>query len=269
MASKLKVAVASLDIAWADVEENLTTVEECIKSLPAGTDLLVLPELFSTGYIIDRSTLDDVAESNTGKTVGCLLQLARNYSIALAGSFLAREGDRLFNRAFFIEPSGDTVFYDKNHLFSLSSEMNLFNAGSRPYPLVRFRGWNIAMIICYDLRFPAWCRNRSSAYYDMMLVPANWPQSRKYAWEHLLIARAIENQAVYIGANRSGNDDFGCYDDMSMVFDAMGKPIKPDCNESVNKSASRLFVVTLDKQQLEECRTKLPFLGDANDFGFL
>lgn len=268
MPSSLKVAVASLDIAWADVEENLSTTEKCLNRLSVDTDLLVLPELFSTGYIIDQNTLSDVAESNSGKTVGRLTELARRHSVAIAGSFLAREGTRFYNRAFFIEPSGETVFYDKNHLFSLSSEMNIFEAGTHPYPVVRFRGWNIAMIICYDLRFPAWCRNRPEAY-DLMLVPANWPQSRKYAWEHLLIARAIENQAVFVGANRSGEDDFGCYKDMSLVFDAMGKPINPEEDSVVNLSGTNLFTVKLDKHQLEECRSKLPFLNDANEFGFV
>ncbi len=265
MNSKLKVAILSLDIAWADVEENLLNVEKCLKKLPGDADLVVLPELFSTGYIVDRNTLENIAETNNDKTMKRLLLLAETYSIAIAGSFIAREGTQLFNRAFFIEPSGESVFYDKKHLFSLSSEMTLFNAGKQSYPLLRYRGWNISMIICYDLRFPAWCRNKEQDY-DLMLVPANWPEARVYAWEHLLIARAIENQAVFIGANRSGNDDFGCYQNMSRVFDSMGKPVVSDTEFSV--SGTEVIVITLDKDAVDKCRSKLPFLKDADEFYF-
>lgn len=264
--SKLKIAIVSLDIAWADRDENLSKVKEALKLLPYDTDIVVLPELFSTGFVVDTATISNIAETNNGNTVKTLCELAYQHRVAIAGSFLAGDGDNYFNRGFFIEPSGENVFYDKAHLFSLSQENKIYNHGCRHYPVVRFRGWNIALVICFDLRFPAWCRAINSNY-DIMLVPANWPQSRKYAWEHLLIARAIENQAIYVGADRSGSDDFGTYDNMSLIFDGLGKPIAMKHLHNDNHSLN-ITIAEVDKEHLEESRTKLPFQSDSDTFQF-
>lgn len=262
------IALLPLDIAWADPSENFQRIRSAVDSLSQSVDLIVLPELFSTGYITDMSTIDNLARNYSTATLSMLHDIARRSNAAISGSFLTCSAAGYVNRGFFIEPSGEETFYDKAHLFCLSKESDIFQAGQSHYPVVRFRGWNIALIVCYDLRFPAWCRSQNSSY-DMMIVPANWPKSRAYAWEHLLIARAIENQAVYVGINRSGIDDFGHYDNMTIVVDAMGQPVKGvELSSGIRDSSIAMQIVTVDKVQLIDCRHRLPFQCDADTFRF-
>lgn len=257
---RLRVAALPLDIKLTDKESNLRAVENAFTHLPAGVDIVVLPELFSTGYTDDEAAMRQVAERNTESTIDRLKALATKYSTAIAGSFAALTPPHIYNRAFFIEPSGDEYFYDKRHLFSVSTESNVFTAGDRPSPEIRFRGWNIALAVCYDIRFPVWCRNRYNAC-DLMLVCANWPQVRAYAWEHLLIARAIENQYCIVGANRGGSDRYGTYDGLTFVFDHRG------CN--VGFPAGSFIFAELSKAKLEQHRTGFPVANDADDFEIL
>lgn len=224
MADILTIAAIELDIAWADVNENLRRVADAIDRLPSEVEIVVLPEMFSTGFIADQILLQEVAERETLPTLQALRRLAEDHSVAIAGSMVAGEDGKVFNRAFFISPDGREMFYDKRHLFRLSAEHSLYTGGNAYPPVIRYKDWNISMIVCFDLRFPVWSRNTEEQY-DCLLVPANWPQVREYAWEHLLIARAIENQAVVVGANRGGTDDFGSYDGLSYIYDEMGKPI--------------------------------------------
>lgn len=254
------VATISLDIAWADIEENIFQLKKSIEVLPDKVDLVVLPELWSSGYVSDSDLLSGISAMNQNEVLRQLKDITHQHNFAIAGSFIASNAGKYYNRAFFIEPSGEESYYDKAHLFSLSSESKVYERGVDLYNIVRFRGWNIAMIVCYDLRFPAWCRNADVSY-DMMLVPANWPQSRKYAWEHLLIARGIENQAIYVGCNRSGKDDFGIYDDMSMMVDGLGK-------RSDKAIAPIVSIAEFNKDVLEESRKKLPFQSDSDPFLF-
>ncbi|MBD5232838.1 MAG: nitrilase family protein [Bacteroidales bacterium] len=257
LTDRLRVAALPLKIKWADKEANLAAVAEAMKSLPAGTDIVVLPELFSTGYSDDPELMRELAERNTGETVDTLKALAAQYSVAIAGSFLAFTAPKVYNRGFFIEPSGEETFYDKRHLFSLSQEASIFTKGSSPLPIVRFRGWNVAMIVCYDLRFPVWCRCRANSY-DLLLVPSNWPQSRGYAFEHLLIARAIENQCSVVGANRGGADSYGVYDDLTFIFDGRGMP--------VSRIEGPFVVADLSRMSQEKYRKNFPVSFDADDF---
>lgn len=213
----IRVAALPMNIVWADKEANFRTLRIAMESLPEHTDIVVLPELFSTGYADKPEVLEELAERNTQATVDILKHLAAEYSVAMSGSFLARTAHHIYNRGFFIEPNGDETFYDKRHLFSLGSECRNLAPGVEPIRSVRFRGWNVAMIICYDLRFPAWCRNRHNDY-DLLLVPSSWPQSRGYAFEHLLIARAIENQCAVVGADRGGQDEYGAYDGLTRIY---------------------------------------------------
>ena len=201
----LRIATLPMPIAWGDRNANIAFVEQALSSLPEKTDIVVLPELFTTGYSDDPETMAELAERNTGDTVNTLRRWASRYGCAFAGSFLASTPPHYYNRGFIIEPNGDETFYDKRHLFSLSNEARMFAPGTTPPPVVRFRGWNISLIVCYDLRFPVWCRSRHNSY-DLLLVVANWPKARGYAFEHLLIARAIENQCAVVGANRGGSD---------------------------------------------------------------
>lgn len=221
----MKVAIVPLDITWGDVEENLISAAERLRHVETGTDIVVLPEMFSTGYISNREQLKIIAGASVEHTLDAIHRWASFFKFAIAGSFITCENGHFYNRGFFIEPSGDETFYDKHHLFSLGGEKDLYTAGMTPPPVFRYLGWNIALSICYDLRFPEWLRNINAAY-DLMLLPASWPESRGYAWKHLLIARAIENQSFIVGANRSGKDDHGDYPVAnSFIFDYLGRDI--------------------------------------------
>lgn len=257
--STLKVVALPADIVTGDTVANMHNLDVFMSSIDVDTDVVVLPELFSTGFIADKSKMTELAETNTGETITRLKQLSRRYNVAIAGSFLAHTASNLYNRAFFIEPSGDETFYDKRHLFGVSAEASIMKHGDTTPPVVRFRGWNIAMIVCYDLRFPVWCRNTGNRY-DLLLVVANWPEARAYAWKHLLIARAIENQAYVIGANRGGHDEFGDYDNLTYIFDYLGRPAA-EINDRNNAVQS-----VLDKVRLNKFRDNFPVWNDSDGF---
>lgn len=260
MQTKLNTALISLDIVNCDKDANIKRLTAAFERLTSETDVVVLPELFSTGFTSSRERLAQLAETNGGETVALLHRLAEKHNTAIAGSFLAKTGSHISNRAFFIEPSGDEAFYDKRHLFSMSSESNVLTPGDAPALNVRFRGWNISVIVCYDLRFPVWCRNVNNCY-DLLIVPANWPNSREYAWTHLLQARAIENQSYVIGLNRSGCDKFGDYSGMTSVFDFTGHSVQT----SVDKDSDIQFV-TLDRDTLMRWREDFPVWKDSDAF---
>lgn len=257
LTSHLRVAALPVPIAPNNVAANLEFVVDKCTGLPSGVDVLVLPELFSTGFH-PKMAIDTLAEEETGNTVTTLLTLSKLYGVAIAGSFLCKDAERYFNRAFFIEPSGEVTFYDKHHLFTAGAEGTLLTAGAALPPVVRFRGWNISIVTCYDLRFPGWCRNRNSAY-DLLIVPANWPVERGYAWEHLLIARAIENQSAVVGANRSGEDGFGHYDN-TFIFDCKGQP--------VGSESDGFVCAELDKTEQQQYREDFPALREWDSFSF-
>lgn len=255
----IHIAVLPLDIAEADKEANLNAVEAALASKPKETDIVVLPELFSTGYIASGEALRPLAEGNDGPTVARLRVWASKYQCAFCGSFLAVDGDRLLNRAFLIEPNSDETFYDKAHLFGVSSEAQILSNGAQQPPVIRFRGWNVSMIVCYDLRFPVWCRN-TGLRYDLMLVPANWPLARENAWTTLLAARAIENQAIYVGADRGGIDSFGEYEGMTRCFNAKGQPAGQALRDTP------WYTAVFSHAELDEYRKKFPAHADADSF---
>ncbi len=263
---QLKVAAISLDIVRCSPDENMSALGRAMAVLENDVDLVVLPELFTTGYTAEPEVLDALAQSNSGSTMRTIAMLAERYNVAIAGSFLGRTGQKIYNRAFFVEPSGDETFYDKHHLFSLSSESKLFTPGKGMMPVIRFRGWNITMMVCYDLRFPVWSRNRGNAY-DLLLVPANWPDKRLYAWEHLLIARAIENQACVVGANRSGVDDYGTYTDSSFIFDAWGTNVGKKLSR--RSAPAPIVVGVLSLAEVQEARYRMPAAADADPFNLV
>lgn len=256
----LRVAALPLPIVTGDKKANIDAVRSAFQVLPQRTDIVVLPELFSTGYIDDAAIMNNLAERNTQDTVDILKELAKHYSVAIAGSYLASTPPNIYNRGFFIEPNGDETYYDKRHLFSLSKESQIFTHGDKPSVIVRFRGWNISLIVCYDLRFPIWCRNKNNAF-DLLLVPANWPQSRGYAWEHLLIARAIENQCCVVGADCGGSDKFGSYEGLTQIYDGRGIPVGFEDGPFV--------VADLSRKIQDEYRRNFPVANDADDFDII
>lgn len=257
MQDKLSIAAIQLDSTIGQPLANIESLSLALNQLPHSIDVAVLPELLSTGYISDPSLAQALAEPVDGNTITSIRELSHKHSMAICGSYLAKDNDALYNRGFFIEPSGETTYYDKHHLFSLSEEAKVVRPGMNLPPVMRFRGWNIAMAICYDLRFPAWLRNLNLAY-DVMLVPANWPEKRSFAWTHLLQARAIENQAYIVGANRGGSDEFGVYQGQTFIYDYMGK--------SIGRSSDLFVMAQLDKEYLNKFRTSFPVWKDADDF---
>lgn len=259
----LKVCLFPMEISWGNKDSNLNTLKEKLKEIHPETDLLVLPETFSTGFITgDKEEVRKYAERNTGETIDELKRFAKEYSLAIAGSFIADSGGSLYNRAFFIEPSGDETFADKRHLFTMAGENNVFSQGYDRLS-VRYRGWNIAMIICYDIRFPVWCRNVQNEY-DLLLAVANWPEVRVGAWEKLLYARAIENECYLCGVNCKGTDlnDFK-FNGLSAAIDFKGKEI------SFRPEESELIYATLDLEKLRKFRAKFPAWEDADEFKLL
>lgn len=267
----IKIAAFSLDIVWADPNRNLLTVSQALAIMPEDIDLVVLPEMFTTGFITDESSVNRLAENwAVSPTLNFLKTKAKERNIAICASFLVRDENGIpRNRCVFVEPSGEITVYDKHHLFSPSDESRLLEHGTIPSPVVRFRSWNFAMSVCYDIRFPAWNRNLDYKY-DVLLVPANWPASRGYLWEHLLIGRAIENQAYVVGANRSGMDDFGDYDNLSFIFDYVGKPIGKTITIGNDDSISfSLVVAELSHANIEKLHRHFPVAKDADRFRFI
>ena len=262
----LTVAAVELDTAPSDKKANLQAAAAAIETLAGHADVALLPEMFSTGYILDPQAARSLAEPSDGPTIEWSARLAAQCNLALAGSFIALDHDgRLFNRAFFTEPSGETTYYDKHHLFTTGGEDRVYTPGRKRIPVIRFRGWNIAIAVCYDLRFPVWLRNIAGAY-DLLLVTANWPDSRAYAWRQLLIARAIENQAYVAGCNRTGTDSFGTYEGTSVIVDPKGTVISSTAHTA---TGTPCCVGRLSHAALDEFRTKFPAYLHGDSFSLL
>lgn len=259
----LKVAVVYMDIAWADLKENLFEMRQSVRRLRHKADIVVLPELFSTGFVKEPSKMWELADSwQRHPSLDAMKEAAAEAGAAVCGSVLYVNTDDgkpyYVNRCYFVEPSGEVAYYDKHHLFSLTAEARVLKAGERRSPIVRFRGCNVAMAVCYDLRFPEWLRNNADNPYDLLLIPANWPESREHAWMSLLCARAIENQCYVVGADRSGSDDMGAYGAMSRVFSPQGISIGAD-----NAELGTVFA-DLDLDALRELRRNFPVLKDMD-----
>lgn len=258
----LKVALFPMPIKWSDKAANIDTLIDIMPRLHPQTDLLILPETFSTGFPsgCDRESVRVIAERNSGATMDTVRALADRYGVAICGSFVADTGGLLFNRAFFVEPGGEEYYADKRHLFTMAGEHNVFHAG-RDRMNLRFRGWNISMIVCYDIRFPVWCRSSFDAPYDLLVAVANWPEQRVDAWRQLLRSRAIENEAYVCGVDCMGIDPQGNhYDGSSAVFDFKGK------DAGVTMPDSQVIYATLEAAGLSRFREKFPAWRDADHF---
>lgn len=241
----LKIALIPHEIVPFDTKANLDAVVSRIDQLDADTDLCVLPEMFNSGFVVDREQMLKIAESRDGYVMRALKQKAKEKAIAICGTYTAIENDNLFNRGFIIDDCGNTSYYDKRHLFSYGSENTVITSGKEQSPIVCYKSWNLKMAICYDIRFPVWTRTHANDY-DVLIVPANWPHSRFFAWKHLLIARAIENQAYVLGCNCEGNNSYGRFErGDSQALDFLGGNIADQrkdgtiyaqlCAEKINK----------------------------------
>ena len=258
----LRVSIFEDNIIWADKAANLAQLKRNMRNMPEDTDLVILPELFTTGFIIDdRDLAASLAERNTGETMSTLHQLANEYRVAFTGTFLAHTAGQLFNRAFFIEPNGEDTFYDKRHLFAFGGEDKVYKQGVvNQAPIIRYRGFNIKLIVCYDLRFPVFIRNVNNNY-DLLIVVANWPKARENAWKTLLMARAIENECYVCGVNRCGTDPQGIEysEGSSLIIDFKGKII-------TQRGTSPIIAADLSPAPLARFREKFPAWRDADPF---
>lgn len=261
----LNVCLFPMTITWDDVDANLKNLEKSLNSVHPQTDLVVIPETFSTGFPIGKSKdeIKVIAGSSYSRTINTLKDLSNRNNFAIAGTLVYVEDDKLFNRAFFVEPNGDITFADKRHLFSMAGEDKIFSPGNNRLK-IRYRGWNIAMIVCYDLRFPIWSRNINNDY-DILLVSANWPEVRISAWNKLLPARAIENLSYICGVDCTGTDNKGFnYDGSSMIIDFKGNEIGKTL--PVADDAQRFIYATLSRTKLDTFREKFPAWRDADQF---
>lgn len=251
-----------MDIAWADRKENLYEMHRRVVQLRRKADIIVLPELFSTGFVKEPSQMSQLADTaGSHPSLDAMKKAASEGGAAVCGSVLYADtdtsGNRVyFNRCYFVEPSGEVAYYDKHHLFSLTSEAKALKPGMRRSPVVRFRGCDVAMAVCYDLRFPEWLRNNADKPYDLLLIPANWPESREHAWTSLLCARAIENQCYVVGTDRTGSDDMGSYGALSRIFSPQGHSIGTD-----NPHLGAL-IAAVDLDALRAYRDAFPVLKD-------
>ena len=254
---KLTIALLQNDIVWEDVNANLVACEKTIASLDAGVQIAILPEMFTTGFSMSAI---QYAEEGEGVTLATLKEWAARYDVALVGSYIARENGHNYNRAFFVTPEGDVTFYDKRHLFRMGDEGRVFTAGDKRV-VVEYKGWRIALFICYDLRFPVWSRNVANEY-DIAIYVASWPQARAHVWRTLLLARAIENACYVCGVNRVGVDGMN----LQYIGDTMAVDFKGSVMDKVPDGEQGHVVVELDGDKLQSFRSKFPTWRDADNF---
>lgn len=246
----MKIIALNLDIEWKSPEKNLQIIEE--KFAHATADLFLLPEMFSTGFCVD---VPEIADNNYN-TLAWLKNFAQKKNSAIAGSVSVRENGIFYNRFYFVQPNGKVDFYDKRHLFALGCESKIYTNGNERV-VVNYMGFRILLLVCYDLRFPVFARNKGD--YDAILCVANWPQQRIEQWETLLKARAIENQCFIFGVNRIGVDGNNLYyPESSFSFFADGKEISVQNDD--------LITAEWDLEKLMVFRRAFPFLKDADDF---
>lgn len=252
----LTVSLLQPDLVWEDKAANLQLLEQQISSLPADAQVVVLPEMFSTGFSMQPERL---AETMDGVTVQWLQHMARNHRKIITGSIIAEDKGNYFNRLIWMQPDGKYYHYDKRHLFSYAGEDKHYTSGDKRL-IVQVNGWRICLLICYDLRFPVWSRQTKERY-DLLLYVANWPERRRHAWCTLLQARAIENQCYVAGVNRVGHDGHQIYHSGdSSLIDPYGMLLWEQADQPA------VFTATLSKEVLATCRTKFPFLDDADKF---
>lgn len=254
---QLSVALVQSSLYWENPIANLAMFEEKCSLLGNAVDVIVLPEMFSTGFSMNPVT---VAENEGLLTTRWMKQMASRYQALVIGSFPVKEGNKFYNRLLAVKPDGSVERYDKRHLFRMGGEAEAYEKGSDRL-IVEWKGWKICPLICYDLRFPVWSRNKNDNRYDVLIYVANWPEKRAYTWETLLKARAIENQCYTVGVNRLGIDGNGvAHAGGSLAVDYYGKIV----NDLKDEDAIKL--ATFSKSALEHYRDKFPAYLDADSF---
>jgi len=254
----LSLTLIQSNLHWESIPVNLAMFDEKISSVTEQTDLILLPEMFSTGFTMKAEQL---AETMEGQTVKWLREKAKEKNAVICGSFICKDSVKYYNRLVWIRPDGSLEYYDKRHLFGYGDENNHYTKGNDKI-IVKLKGFRILPLVCYDLRFPVWSRNTGD--YDMLIYVANWPERRIYAWKQLLIARAIENQSYVIGLNRVGDDGNKIYySGNSSVIDMKGEVLFRKEKEETT------FTISLSKEDLDTYRKEFRVLDDRDEFKLL
>ena len=259
----LKITIIQSNLHWENKKENIQLFTEKIDAIEGPTDLIVLPEMFSTGFSMLPEKFSEMLD---GKTVGWMAAKAKEKNCVIAGSIICEQKGRFYNRLVWMHPDRSCQVYDKRHLFRMANEVSFYSGGEEKIT-VDLKGWKICPLVCYDLRFPVWSRNRlrkksGQPTYDVLIYIANWPERRAHAWKTLLMARAIENQCYVVGVNRVGVDgnDINHSGD-SAVINALGE--KLSTMEALKESVE---TVTISYTELEKVRSSFPVMLDADDF---
>lgn len=255
-ADQLHLTLIQPDIVWENKPANLLQYETIIAGIHGPKHIVILPEMFSTGFSMAPERL---AEPMDGPSVSWMADIAVKNRCILTGSLIIEEDGKYYNRMLWVQPDGKIGVYDKRHLFAYGSEDKHYTPGDKRL-IAQVNGWRINLQICYDLRFPVWARNQGNEY-DLLLYVANWPEQRSLAWKTLLQARAIENQSYVAGVNRVGTDGKNNnYIGDSSVFGPLGEKIWQCSGEKA------CHTVTLEKEPLQKARSAFPFLNDADKF---
>lgn len=255
----LTVCLIQSKLFWEDRSANREMFSKKINSIQTNPEVIILPEMFSTGFTMKP---DDLAETMDGPTMQWMAETASKKKAILTGSIIIKETGKFFNRLIWMLPSGDYGTYDKRHLFSFAGEHEKYTPGNKKL-IGNVKGWKVNLQVCYDLRFPVWTRQsvQRDMQYDLLINVANWPQKRSAVWKTLLTARAIENQAYVIGVNRVGVDGNNHpYDGNSMIIDPLGEVLY------LKEDDEDIFTYTLRKERISEVRAHYPFLNDADDY---
>jgi len=258
--SSLTITLIQTNLFWENKKANLEMLQQKIESIREKTEVVILPEMFSTGFSMKPELF---AETMDGETMQWMQKIASQKKIILTGSIIIKEEGKYFNRLIWMLPTGDYGFYDKRHLFAYADEHSHYTKGNKKL-IASVKGWKIQLQICYDLRFPVWARQEPGNLdnqYDLLINIANWPEKRNHAWKVLLQARAIENQCFVAGVNRVGEDgDSVLYSGNSSLIDPMGEVIY---HKSHNED---IFTYTLKKEAITEYRNQFPFWKESDSF---
>lgn len=254
----LKITTIQTHLVWEDVGANITHFNNMLNALKEQTDVVVLPEMFTTGFTMSTERL---AEMHGGKGLQWMIEKAKEKEIALVGSISVKDQDGFYNRLYWVNPDGSYQYYNKRHLFRMGNEQQYYTAGNERL-IVDYKGWKICPLVCYDLRFPIWSRNTKQNSYDALIYVANWPEVRSYPWKQLLIARAIENQSYVIGVNRIGEDGNQInHSGDTMVLNPRGEKISETLAHQ-----ELMETITLSEKYLSDFRKIFPVMLDSDDF---
>lgn len=255
----LKITTFQGYLFWENIEKNLQNIALRLSAIREKTELIILPEMFNTGFSMNAEKL---AEPMGGKTMQWMHKIAKQYNCVITGSLIIKDGGKFYNRLIWMRPDGTHEHYDKRHLFTLAREQETYTAGTKKL-IVDLKGWKICPVICYDLRFPVWLRNVGGEY-DLLIIVANWPERRALHWRTLLPARAVENQSYVIGVNRVGHDGNEIYHSGdSTCIDPTGNVVY------YKRDEEDVYTFTIIGDEVTKIRRQMPFLRDADKFNLI